>query len=152
MPSKQKHKPNNATTNQDRPTFAMGWPVAFLKKGVNWQPISNQKPRSWRIISFIVLHGYRESDIIFWVAIRSFGDPATADLYHGRNTSHARLFPKSILSSALRKMELNAAYKLDDLRSPPGNRMELLKGDLESHHSIRVNDQWRITFRWNGGA
>ena len=105
------------------------------------------------MILFIVLHGYRESVIILWTAIRSFGDPATADLYHGRNTSHARRFPKSILSSAIRKMDvLNAAYKLDDLRSPPGNRLEVLKGDLEGYHSIRVNDQWRITFRWNGGA
>jgi proteic killer suppression protein len=105
------------------------------------------------MISSIVLHGYRESIIIFWMAIRSFGDSATADLYHGRNTSHARRFPKNILSAALRKMDvLNAAYKLDDLRSPPGNLLEALKGNLEGYHSIRVNDQWRITFRWNGGA
>jgi toxin HigB-1 len=105
------------------------------------------------MILFIILHGYRESVIIFWMAIRSIGDPATADLHHGRNTSHARRFPKSILSSVLRKMDVfNAAYKLDDLRSPPGNRLEVLKGDLEGYHRIRVNDQWRITFRWNGGA
>jgi proteic killer suppression protein len=87
------------------------------------------------------------------MAIRSFGDTATADLYHGRNTSHARRFPTSIVGASLRKMDvLNAAYKLDDLRSPPGNRLEALKGDLEGSYSIRVNDQWRITFRWNDGA
>jgi len=104
------------------------------------------------ILSF-ALHGYRESDIIFRMAIRSFGDPATADLYHGRNTSRARHFPQSIVSAALRKMDvINAAYKLDDLRSPPGNRLEALKGDLEGFYSIRVNAQWRITFRWNDGA
>jgi len=43
---------------------------------------------------------------------------------------------------------LNAAQDADDLRSPPGNRLERLRGDLAGHHSIRVNDQWRITFRW----
>jgi proteic killer suppression protein len=100
-----------------------------------------------------VLHGYRDSVIIFLMAIRSFGDPATADLYHGRNTSRARRFSQNIVNIALRKLDVvNAAYQLDDLRSPPGNRLEVLKGDLQGYHSIRVNDQWRITFRWNDGA
>jgi proteic killer suppression protein len=87
------------------------------------------------------------------MAIRSFGDPATADLYHGRNTSRARRFQQNIVNIALRKLDvINAAHQLDDLRSPPGNRLEVLKGDLQGYHSIRVNDQWRITFRWNDGA
>lgn len=43
---------------------------------------------------------------------------------------------------------LNAAHKLDDLKIPPGNRLESLKGDLLGFHSIRINDQWRIIFRW----
>jgi toxin HigB-1 len=87
------------------------------------------------------------------MSIRSFKDQATADLYHGRNASRVRRFPQSIISTALRKMDvLNAAHKLDDLRSPPGNRLEALKGDLAGYHSIRVNDQWRIIFRWNNGA
>lgn len=101
----------------------------------------------------IVLHGYRESVIIFPMAIRSFGDLATADLYHSKNTSRARRFPQSIVSIALRKLDvINAAHKLDDLRSPPGNRLEALKGNLTGYYSIRVNDQWRITFRWNDDA
>lgn len=87
------------------------------------------------------------------MAIRSFGDLATADLYHGNNTSRVRRFPQSIVSAALRKMDvINAAHKLDDLRSPPGNRLEALKGNLTGYHSIRVNDQWRITFRWINDA
>ncbi|MEI7846421.1 MAG: type II toxin-antitoxin system RelE/ParE family toxin [Chloroflexota bacterium] len=96
------------------------------------------------------------------MAIRSCGDTATADLYHGKNTSRVRRFPQNIVSTALRKLDvLNAAHKLDDLRSPPGNRLEALKGNLEGFHSIRVNDQsrsvavrglWRITFRWNDGV
>lgn len=47
---------------------------------------------------------------------------------------------------------INAAHRLDDLRSPPGNRLEALRGDLEGYHSIRVNQQWRIVFRWEGNG
>jgi proteic killer suppression protein len=63
------------------------------------------------------------------MAIHSFGDNATADLYHGRNTSRTRRFSQSSVSVALRKLDvLNAANKLYDLRSPPENRLETLKG------------------------
>jgi proteic killer suppression protein len=87
------------------------------------------------------------------MAIRSFGDLATEDLYHGRKSSRARRFPPNIVNIALRKLDvINAAYRLDDLGSPPGNRLEALKGKLEGYHSIRVNDQWRIIFRWAEGA
>jgi proteic killer suppression protein len=47
---------------------------------------------------------------------------------------------------------VNAAQRLDDLRSPPGNRLEALRGDLEGYHSVRVNQQWRIVFRWEGNG
>lgn len=87
------------------------------------------------------------------MAIQSFQDSATADLYHGRNTFRARRFPNTILKIALRKFDvLNAAHRLEDLRSPPANRLEALKGDLAGFYSIRVNDQWRIVFRWDAGA
>ncbi len=81
--------------------------------------------------------------------ITSFGDTATADLYHGRVTHRVRRFPPPVKRLALRKLDiLNAAFCLDDLREPPGNRLEALKGDWADHYSIRVNDQWRIVFRW----
>jgi toxin HigB-1 len=84
--------------------------------------------------------------------IRSFGDPATEDLYHARQTNRTRRFPQTIISTALRKLDtLNAAHELVDLRMPPGNRLEALKGNLEGFHSIRINDQWRIIFRWENG-
>jgi proteic killer suppression protein len=90
---------------------------------------------------------------MLWMAIRSFGDNATADLFHGRNTSRARKIPQGFVNIILRKLDvLNAALRVDDLRSPPGNRLEILKGDLEGYYSIRVNDQWRIIFKWNEGA
>src|SRR5512135_2645802 len=87
------------------------------------------------------------------MSIRTFGDPATADLFHGRNTARSRRFPADVSKAALRKLDvINAAQGLDDLRSPPGNRLESLKGGYKGFHSLRVNDQWRIIFRWENGA
>ena len=85
--------------------------------------------------------------------IESFGDRATEELYHGIISARARRFPKDILPAALRKMDmLNAAHNIEDLRVPPGNRLEALRGDMKEFHSIRVNDRWRIVFKWRGGA
>lgn len=86
--------------------------------------------------------------------IVSFADRPTEDLYHGRPTSRARRFPSDIVGLALVKLDvLNGAGAMLDLKSPPGNRLEALKGDLKGFHSIRVNDQWRVVFRWkNNGA
>ncbi|MCR9279425.1 MAG: type II toxin-antitoxin system RelE/ParE family toxin [Pseudomonadaceae bacterium] len=81
---------------------------------------------------------------------RSFGDKRTEDLFHGRNTSQARRIATNIRRTAVRKLDqINAAVALDDLRSPPGNRLEALSGDLKAMHSIRINDQWRIVFAWS---
>jgi toxin HigB-1 len=83
--------------------------------------------------------------------IASFADRATEDLYHGRSTARARRFPADVAETALVKMDsLNGAASMLDLRSPPGNRLEALKGDMKGLHSIRVNDQWRLVFRWEG--
>lgn len=82
--------------------------------------------------------------------IVSFGDRATEDLYHNRPTSRARRLPHDIVDLALVKLDmLNGASAVLDLTSPPGNRLEALKGDLKGLNSIRVNDQWRIVFRWD---
>lgn len=62
-------------------------------------------------------------------------------------------FPSGIVKTAVRKLSMiNAATSLDDLRSPPGNRLEALKGDRSGQHSIRINDQWRICFTWREGG
>ena len=85
--------------------------------------------------------------------IRSFGDRLTEDLYHGRRTRTVLRLPEMLVKSAVRKLDMiESAARLDDLRSPPGNRLEALTGDLKGWHSIRVNDQWRILFRWDGAA
>jgi proteic killer suppression protein len=98
------------------------------------------------------LHGKHVCDMITSGEdgmISTFGDDITAALYHGKGTRYIRRFPPDILSVVLRKLDmLNAAYRLNDLREPPENRLKLLKGDLAGYYSIRVNDQWRIIFRW----
>ena len=81
--------------------------------------------------------------------IKSFGDRATSDLFHGHSSSKVRKLPTQILDPAIHKLDiLNAATSLDDLRSPPGNKLEALRGDYKGYHSIRINTQWRIVFRW----
>ena len=84
--------------------------------------------------------------------IASFGDRATAALYHGERDRSAGKYPPSIRKVAVRKLDmLNGAEKLSDLRSPPGNRLEALRGDLAGAYSVRINDQWRVVFRWVDG-
>jgi proteic killer suppression protein len=84
--------------------------------------------------------------------IASFGDRPTEDLYHGRKSRAARQLPPEIVSVAIRKLDMiNAAQVLQDLASPPGNRLEALRGSLKGYHSIRINDQWRLVFRWTAG-
>lgn len=81
--------------------------------------------------------------------IVSFGDKATEDLFHARESKRVRRYPPEILRPALQQLDmLNAARDLRDLRSPPGNRLESLKGDLRGFHSVRINDRWRLIFRW----
>lgn len=84
--------------------------------------------------------------------IASFADRASEALFHGEKGKAIRRIPSDIRSVAVRKLDLlNAAHELQDLRVPPGNRLEALKGELRGQHSIRINDQWRIVFRWRDG-
>lgn len=84
--------------------------------------------------------------------IASFSDAAAERLFHGESGKAIRKLPPEIRSAAIRKLDmLNAAKELGDLRAPPGNRLEALRGDLKGSRSIRVNDQSRIVFRWESG-
>ncbi len=77
--------------------------------------------------------------------IRSFADKKTEFLFRDERVKEFQ----SIARPAKRKLEmLDAASRLDDLRAPPGNRLEALSGDLAGFHSIRINDQWRLIFVW----
>lgn len=85
--------------------------------------------------------------------IASFGDQGTEDLFHGKSTARSRRIPAALHAAAIRKLDMiNAAHTLNDLRSPPGNHLEALSGDFRGHHSIRINAQWRITFRWQASG
>ncbi|MES0490530.1 MAG: type II toxin-antitoxin system RelE/ParE family toxin [Leptospirales bacterium] len=82
--------------------------------------------------------------------IRSFKDTFTEDLFHGIDTAKTRKVPRNIKSVAVRKMDqLDAAIDISDMKAPPGNRLEKLKGDFKEYYSIRINDQYRIIFQWN---
>ena len=83
--------------------------------------------------------------------IKSFGDRTTEDLYHGISSAKVRRLRPEVRTLALYKLDvLNAVVALKELRSPPGNRLEALKGELIGFHSIRINKQWRIVFKWQG--
>jgi len=80
--------------------------------------------------------------------IKSFGDRRTAALFRDEFVADFQGFARP----AKRKLEaLNATSRLEDLLVPPSNRLEKLKGDLKAFHSIRVNDQWRVIFKWIDG-
>ena len=81
--------------------------------------------------------------------IRNFGDEQTERLFH---RLPVKMLARALQRTALRKIVLlDAAEALEDLRVPPGNRLEKLAGDRAGQYSIRVNDQWRICFQWSDG-
>lgn len=81
--------------------------------------------------------------------IKSFADKRTGELFV---KGMARGFPADVARRAVRKLEyVDLATRLDDLKTPPGNRLHALRGDRQSQHSIAVNDQWRVCFRFVDG-
>jgi proteic killer suppression protein len=78
--------------------------------------------------------------------IKSFAGQATEAVFHDQQ---ALELPPTIQTTARRKLvQINLAQTLSDLRIPPGNRLEALKGNRAGQHSIRINDQWRVCFKW----
>ena len=85
--------------------------------------------------------------------IRGFRDPVAEALFTGGDTKAWRRFPPDLKDGAKRKLVmLAAAASLNDLRVPPGNHLEALKGSLKNRYSIRINDQWRVLFKWKDGG
>lgn len=81
--------------------------------------------------------------------IKSFADKHTEKLWLGHRT---KILPASLIERAENKLAiLNAAVRLEDCDVPPGNKLEALKGDRKGQYSIRINQQWRICFRWDNG-
>lgn len=84
--------------------------------------------------------------------IESFGNRLAEDLFQDKVSKAFRRFPPELRRAARRKLlYLHEATKLKDLQAPPGNRLEALKGTWKGFCSIRINDQWRIVFRWENG-
>ena len=84
--------------------------------------------------------------------IVSFADVTTADIFHGRDTKAARKLPRTLWRRIQQKLDLlNACTTIEDLRVPPANHLEKLKGDLAGFYSVRVNQQYRIVFRFAAG-
>jgi proteic killer suppression protein len=82
--------------------------------------------------------------------IESFADKVAAAVFAGQQV---RQLPSEIQQVARRKLKMiDAAVSLESMRVPPGNRLEALKGDRKGRHSIRINQQWRICFRWAGAG
>ena len=83
------------------------------------------------------------------IVIRSFSDSKTAQVF---NRIRVSKWAKDVQRQALRKLLLiEAAENVEDLRVPPGNKLERLKGNRKGQYSIRINDQWRICFKWSNG-
>ena len=84
--------------------------------------------------------------------IESFGNRLAEDLFFDRRSRETRAFRRDLMRVARRKvLYLHDAAELNDLRVPPGNHLELLKGRWKGYHSIRINYQWRLVFRWEQG-
>jgi proteic killer suppression protein len=86
--------------------------------------------------------------------IRAFRTTGTEDIFNGKNSKASRkTCPQTVWTVAFRKLDqLDSAESLDDLKIPPGNRLEALSGDRSGEHSIRINDQYRICFVWTASG
>ena len=83
--------------------------------------------------------------------IRSFADGTTRDIWNGINSRAARRIPNELWPAVRRKLDqIDAVTRLEELKVPPGNRLHALVGDLAGYHAIRVNDQYRVVFRFQG--
>jgi proteic killer suppression protein len=84
--------------------------------------------------------------------IENFGNRLAEDLFDDKRSNVVRRFPTELVRAARRKLlYLHDAAELQDLRVPPGNRLEAVKGELSGFYSIRINEQWRVVFRWKDG-
>lgn len=84
--------------------------------------------------------------------IESFANQLAENLFYDKRSKEVRAIPKELHRAARRKLLLlHDAAELVDLRIPPGNRLEALRGRWQGYYSIRINDQWRVVFKWQSG-
>ena len=85
--------------------------------------------------------------------IRNFYSKCAQDLFDGVNSRHSRKLPKELHDKARRLFDqINAVLEVEELRTPPSNRLEKLSGKKKEYWSLRINNQWRIIFRWEAGC
>ena len=83
--------------------------------------------------------------------IRTFADATAQDIWNGVNSKAARRIPRALWAVIRRKLDqIDAVTRLEDLRVPPGNRLHALANDLAGYHAVRVNDEYRVVFRFKG--
>ena len=125
--------------------FAIGLcnPAIVQREGHFWLNLS--RPRAGEEIALDNDNGYR----YYLTMITSFRCRETERIFKGKFSA---TLPQAIQKAAARKLEIiDAVRDLDDLRTPPGNRLEALSGDRRGQHSIRINEQWRVCFVWQDG-
>lgn len=109
-------------------------------------------PRNRVLTTREELPGFTVTRVDWISVIRSFADDTTADVYYGHNSQSARRLPRTLWPVLRRKLDaVHHARRPQDLRVPAGNRLETLKGARRGTLSLRVNEQYRITFRWENG-
>ncbi len=107
------------------------------------EPVDSRGYANPGLIDGYTVYVYRSS------VVQSFADVTTADLWAERNSKSARRIPRELWPVVHRKLTmLDSATRLEDLAAVPGNRLEVLAGDRKGQHSIRVNQRFRLTFRW----
>ena len=129
--------------------------VQLTAPGVTLEFRGARVAKSGRVVTITVgrtagwLHEYTVSVYSAAGMIKSFGNAATEDFFHGRRSAAARKIPPDVRERLRRKLDaMNAAEELRDLDAMPGNRLEKLSGNRAGSYSMRINDQWRVVFRW----
>ena len=111
---------------------------------------NRRKRRAWNHLGSVVRLGIAWHPCYHALMIESFHDRATEDIFNGINSKAARQScPKKLWTIAARKLDqLDSVQSLEELKVPPGNRLEALAGDRQGQYSIRINEQYRICFFW----
>jgi proteic killer suppression protein len=150
---KQSNLNNNFNFNEEKKITSKTYNINNIIKDINKTIEKQETNKNENIkISIIIMNNNKEIENNFEklfesIESQSFSDKETASLFH---SGHSRKF-SGIERIALRKLDMiNAAVTVETLKVPPGNRLEALKGNRQGQYSVRVNDQWRICFRWEG--
>lgn len=132
------------------PPFTAPWSGRHLGKRLAGLPSAPMPPNGRSLVALLECLDDNNGERYYRIMIASFADRDTERLF---NRERVRRYPSTLHGVMRRKLLLlDAALALEELRVPPRNRLEKLRGDRAGQHSIRVNQQWRVCFRWRDGA